>query len=138
MKRALTLALAFAMLAIAVPAASAKATDGYGIDLKVDSVDAAKGQITFSFTPKGFKYKKVPYAGGKDKPGQGHVHIYALADGAKKAKYIGWSATGTKNQTTDENMLKAGRSYRVYAVFSFNDHRERKRIMSNWVRVDLG
>jgi hypothetical protein len=137
MKRALTLAIACAMLLVAVPAASAKATDGYGIKLTVDSVDAAKGTITFSFTPEGFSFKKVPYAGGKDQPGQGHVHIYALADGAKKAKYIGWSATGTKNQTTDKGMLKAGKSYRVFARFSFNDHRERKRIMSNWVRVTV-
>jgi hypothetical protein len=90
----------------------------------------------FTIEPEGFVYKKVPYAGSKNVSGQGHAHIYAKADGAKKAKYIGWTGSGLTSWT-DKKMLKAGTTYRVFAVFSENDHTEEKKIMSNWVLVDF-
>ena len=92
--------------------------------------------MKFTIAPEGFVYKKVPYAGGKNVSGTGHAHIYAKADGAKKAKYIGWTGSGVTSWT-DKKMLKTGTTYRVYAVFSENDHAEDRKIKSNWIRVDF-
>ena len=56
--------------------------------------------------------------------------------GAKKAKYIGWTGSGVTSWTI-KKMLKTGTTYRVYAVFSENDHTENSKIKSNWVRVNF-
>ncbi|MBJ7248762.1 MAG: hypothetical protein JHC83_05950, partial [Thermoleophilia bacterium] len=111
------LALAFAGLAVGAPLATAQdADDAKAIILTIDKTKPSSGQLMFTIEPEGFVYKKVPYAGGKNVAGTGHAHIYAKADGAKKAKYIGWTGSGVTSWT-DKKMLKAGTTYRVYAVF---------------------
>lgn len=129
------LALAFAGLAVGAPLATAQA-DPKAIILTIDKTKPSTGQLKFTIAPEGFVYKKVPYAGGKNVSGTGHAHIYAKADGAKKAKYIGWTGSGVTSWT-DKKMLKTGTTYRVYAVFSENDHAEDRKIMSNWIRVNF-
>ncbi len=137
MRRIILLVLAFAGLAVGAPLATAQQVgDAKAIILTIDKTKPSTGQLKFTIQPEGFVYKKVPYAGGKNVSGQGHAHIYAKADGAKKAKYIGWTGSGLTSWT-DKKMLKAGTTYRVFAVFSQNDHTERKKIMSNWVLVDF-
>ena len=131
------LALAFAGLAIGAPLATAQeADDAKAIILTIDKTKPSTGQLKFTIEPEGFVYKKVPYAGGKNVSGTGHAHIYAKADGAKKAKYIGWTGSGVTSWTI-KKMLKTGTTYRVYAVFSENDHTENSKIKSNWVRVNF-
>lgn len=137
MRRITLLVLAFAGLAVGAPLATAQEVgDAKAIILTIDKTKPSTGQLMFTIEPEGFVYKKVPYAGGPNKAGQGHAHIYAKADGAKKAKYIGWTGSGLTSWT-DKKMLKAGTTYRVFAVFSENDHTENKKIMSNWVLVDF-
>ncbi len=134
--------LALAGLAIAAPVAAADSAsrqtvgDAKAIILTVDKLKPSTGQLEFTIEPEGFSFKKVPYGGSKSVKGQGHAHVYAKADGAKKAKYIGWTGTGTTSWT-DKKMLKAGTTYRVFAVFSENDHTEDKKVKSNWVLVDF-
>jgi hypothetical protein len=138
--------LALAGLAVAVPAASAHGGstvnakqavgDAKALILTVDQLRPATGRLQFTIQPEGFTFKKVPYAGGKNAKGQGHAHIYAKADGARKAKYIGWTGSGTTSWT-DKKMLKPGTTYRVFAVFSANNHTEDRKVMSNWVLVDF-
>lgn len=131
------LILALAGLAIGAPLATAQEVgDAKAIILTIDKTKPSTGQLEFTIEPEGFSFKKVPYAGSKNKSSQGHAHIYAKADGAKKAKYIGWTGSGTTSWT-DKKMLKAGTTYRVFAVFSENDHTEDRKIMSNWVLVDF-
>ena len=131
------LALAFAGLAVGAPLATAQGmTDAKAIILTIDKTKPSTGQLMFTIEPEGFVYKKVPYAGGKNVAGTGHAHIYAKADGAKTAKYIGWTGSGLTSWT-DKKMLKAGTTYLVYAVFSENDHSENRKIKSNWIRVDF-
>lgn len=137
MRRITLLVLALAALAVGAPLATAQEVgDAKAIILTIDKTKPATGQLMFTIEPEGFAYKKVPYAGGPNKAGQGHAHIYAKADGAKKAKYIGWTGSGLTSWT-DKKMLKAGTTYRVFAVFSENDHTEDKKIMSNWILVDF-
>ena len=137
MRRIILLVLAFAGLAVGAPLATAQQVgDAKAIILTIDKTKPATGQLMFTIQPEGFVYKKVPYAGGKNVSGQGHAHIYAKADGAKKAKYIGWTGSGLTSWT-DKKMLKAGMTYRVFAVFSENDHTENRKIKSNWVRVNF-
>ncbi len=130
-------ALAFAGLAVGAPLATAQSgDDAMAMILTIDKTKPSTGQMMFTIEPKGFVYKKVPYAGSKNVSGTGHAHIYAKADGAKSAKYIGWTGSGLTSWT-DKKMLKAGTTYRVFAVFSENDHSENRKIKSNWVRVDF-
>ena len=131
------LALSLAGLAVGAPLATAQAmSDAEAIILTIDKTKPSTGQLMFTIEPEGFVYKKVPYGGGKNGSGTGHAHIYAKADGAKKAKYIGWTGSGLTSWT-DKKMLKAGMTYRVFAVFSENDHTENRKIKSNWVRVNF-
>ncbi|MCX6392620.1 MAG: hypothetical protein NTX95_09025 [Actinobacteria bacterium] len=137
MRRITLLILALAGLAIGAPLATAQEVgDAKAIILTIDKTKPSTGQLQFTIEPEGFVYKKVPYAGGKNASGQGHAHIYAKADGAKKAKYIGWTGSGLTSWT-DKKMLKAGTTYRVFAVFSENDHAEEWKVKSNWVLVDF-
>lgn len=145
MRRALLAALVLAGLAAVAPAAGAHAkaastkqvtSDAKAIILTVDKLKPATGQLKFTIEPEGFVFKKVAYGGAKNVAGQGHAHVYAKAKGAAKAKYIGWTGSGTTSWT-DKNMLKAGTSYQVYAVFSANNHTESKKVQSNWVLVDF-
>ncbi len=137
MRRITLLILALAGLAIGAPLATAQEVgDAKAIILTIDKTKPSTGQLMFTIEPEGFSFKKVPYDGSKNKSGQGHAHIYAKADGAKKAKYIGWTGSGTTSWT-DKKMLKPGTTYRVFAVFSENDHTEDRKIMSNWVLVDF-
>jgi len=140
MRRSITAILALAGLVVAAPAALADSRqqvgDAKAIILEIDQLKPATGQLQFTIEPEGFAFKKVPYKGSKNVKGQGHAHIYAKADGAKKAKYIGWTGSGATSWT-DKKMLKAGTTYRVFAVFSENDHTEDRKIMSNWVLVDF-
>jgi len=109
--------------------------DAKAIILTIDQQKPKTGQLKFTIEPEGFAYKKVPYAGSKNVAGQGHAHIYAKAAGAKRATYIGWTGTGLTSWTDKGTPLKSGTTYRVYAVFSSNDHTEDRQIMSNWVLV---
>lgn len=137
MRRLTLLVLALAGLTITAPIATAQEVgDAKAIILTIDKTKPSTGQLQFTIEPEGFVFKKVPYDGSKNVSGQGHAHIYAKADGAKKAKYIGWTGSGTTSWT-DKKMLKAGTTYRVFAVFSENDHTEERKIMSNWVLVDF-
>jgi hypothetical protein len=86
--------------------------DAKALILTVDQLRPATGRLQFTIQPEGFAFKKVPYAGGKNVKGQGHAHVYAKADGARKAKYIGWTGSGTTSWT-DKKMLKRGTTYRV-------------------------
>ena len=138
MRRTVLPLIAIAALAV-VPAAQASTKQSVGdakaIILTVDKLKPATGQLQFTIEPEGFSFKKVPYKGSKNVAGQGHAHIYAKADGAKKAEYIGWTGSGTTSWT-DKGKLKAGTTYRVFAVFSENDHTEDRKVMSNWILVD--
>lgn len=140
MRRSITAILALAGLVVAAPTALADSRqqvgDAKAIILEIDQLKPATGQLQFTIEPEGFAFKKVPYKGSKNVKGQGHAHIYAKADGAKKAKYIGWTGSGATSWT-DKKMLKPGTTYRVFAVFSANDHTEDRKIMSNWVLVDF-
>lgn len=137
MRRITLLILALTGLAVGAPLATAQGVgDAKAIILTIDKTKPSTGQLMFTIEPEGFAFKKVPYGGSKNKSGQGHAHIYAKADGAKKAKYIGWTGSGTTSWT-DKKMLKPGTTYRVFAVFSENDHTEERKIMSNWVLVDF-
>lgn len=140
MRRTVLPLIAIAGLAI-VPAAQAVTPrttvgDAKAIILTIDKTKPATGQLEFTIEPEGFAFKKVPYKGAANAAGQGHAHIYAKADGAKRASYIGWTGSGTTSWT-DKGKLKAGTTYRVYAVFSSNNHTEDRRVMSNWVLVDF-
>ena len=130
------LVLAFAGLVVGAPLAAAQGmNDAEAIILTIDKTKPSTGQLMFTIEPEGFVYQKVPFGGGKNVSGNGHAHIYAKADGAKKAKYIGWTGSGLTSWT-DKKMLKAGTTYRIYAVFSENDHTENRKIKSNWVLVN--
>lgn len=126
---------ALALAALAPAAAAQSVGDAKAIIFSVDKLKPKTGQLEFTIEPEGFSFKKVPYDGSKNVAGQGHAHVYAKADGAKRATYIGWTGTGTTSWT-DKGMLKAGTTYRVFAVFSSNDHTEDRKIMSNWVLVN--
>lgn len=132
--------LAAAALVISVPpafgAVGSTNTDGYGLELTINKVKASSGQINFTVVPEGFDFKKVPYAGAANKQGVGHAHIYAKLDGAKKATYIGWTGKGLTDWT-DKGMLKTGKTYRVFAVYSDSDHGEDRNVMSNWIKVTI-
>lgn len=140
MRRTVIAVLALAGLTVAAPAALAgpdarqEVGDAKAIILTIDDLKPATGQLEFTIETEGFAFKKVPYKGSKNVDGQGHAHIYAKAEGAKKAKYIGWTGSGATSWT-DKGMLKVGTTYRVFAVFSENDHTEDRQIMSNWVKV---
>jgi hypothetical protein len=141
MRRTPIALLALAGFAIAAPAALADSrqgtADAKAIILTIDNLKPSTGQLEFTIEPEGFVFKKVPYKGSKNGAGQGHAHIYAKAEGAKKAKYIGWTGSGTTSWT-DKGMLKVGTTYRVFAVFSENDHTEDTTVRSNWVKVAFG
>jgi hypothetical protein len=147
MRRSLIALLALMGLIVAAPAAFAhsgshsdsrqEVGDAKAIILTIDDLKPSTGQLKFTIEPEGFSFKKVPYKGSKNVAGQGHAHIYAKAEGAKKAKYIGWTGTGLTSMT-DKGMLEVGTTYRVFAVFSENDHTEDRTIMSNWVKVAFG
>ena len=126
-------ALSLAGLAVSAPLASAQ-EPSKAITMTIDKTKPATGQLTFTTVPTGFTYKKVPYAGSANVSGQGHAHMYCKADGQKKAKYVGWTGSGMTS-TTDKKMLKAGTTYRCFAVFSENDHTEETTVRSNWVKV---
>ncbi|MFM9124317.1 MAG: hypothetical protein ACKOSO_03950 [Actinomycetota bacterium] len=111
--------------------------DAKAIILTIDNLKPATGQLKFTIEPEGFVFKKVPYKGSKNVAGQGHAHIYAIAEGTKKRVYIGWTGSGATSMT-DKGMLKVGTTYRVFAIFSENDHTEDRSIMSNWVKVAFG
>lgn len=145
MRRLTTTALALAGLAVAAPAALAddcSRADGRQIGsakaiiLSIDELQPKTGRLEFTIEPEGFAFTKVPYKGSKSVAGQGHAHIYAKAEGAKRAKYIGWTGSGATSWT-DKGMLEAGTTYRVFAVFSENDHTEDRKIMSNWIKIDF-
>ncbi len=140
MRRSIIAILALAGLVVAAPTALADSHQQVGkakaIILEIDQLRPATGRLQFTIETEGFSFKKVPYKGSKSVKGQGHAHIYAKAAGAKKAKYIGWTGSGATSWT-DKGMLKAGTTYRVFAIFSENDHTERRKIMSNWVLVDF-
>lgn len=143
MRRLHVALLATACLAIAAPAAAADAPsarqsvgDAKAIILTIDKLRPSTGQLEFTIEPEGFAFKKVPYGGAKSVKGQGHAHLYAKADGARKATYIGWTGSGATSWS-DRKKLKPGTTYRVFAVFSENDHTEDRRIQSNWVLVDF-
>ena len=147
MRRTIPFLIALLGLAALAPAALAhsggqaaakqEVGDAKAIILTIDDERPKTGQLEFTIEPEGFAFKKVPYKGSKNVAGQGHAHIYAKADGARKAKYIGWTGSGTTSWT-DKGMLKVGTTYRVFAVFSENDHTEDRKIMSNWVLVAFG
>ena len=146
MRRSLIALLALMGLIVAAPAAFAHAGqtdsrqevgDAKAIILTIDDLKPSTGQLKFTIEPEGFSFKKVPYDGSKSKSGQGHAHIYAKAEGAKKAKYIGWTGSGATSWT-DKGMLKVGTTYRVFAVYSDNDHTEDRQVMSNWIKVAFG
>lgn len=147
MRRTVIAILALAGLTVAAPAAFGHAgshagdrqstTDAKAIILTIDDLKPATGQLEFTIEPEGFVFKKVPYKGSKNVAGQGHAHIYAKAEGAKRAKYIGWTGSGATSWT-DKGMLKVGTTYRVFAVFSENDHTEDRAIKSNWIKVAFG
>lgn len=147
MRRTAIAILALAGLTVAAPTAFAHAgshasdrqdaDDAKAIVLTVDNLKPSTGRLQFTIVPEGFSFKKVPYKGSKNAEGQGHAHIYAKAEGAKRAKYIGWTGSGATSWT-DKGMLKVGTTYRVFAVFSENDHTEDTTIRSNWVKVAFG
>jgi len=147
MRRLIPFALALLAVAALAPAALAhsgshatvkqQVGNAKAIILTIDDERPKTGRLKFTIEPEGFAFKKVPYKGSKNVKGQGHAHIYAKADGAKRAKYIGWTGSGATSWT-DKGMLKAGTTYRVFAVFSENDHTENRKIMSNWVLVSFG
>jgi len=140
MRRSLFALLALAGLAVAAPAALADdytAGDAKAITLTIDSLKPSTGQLKFTIETEGFTFKKVPYKGSKNVAGQGHAHIYAIAEGTKKRVYIGWTGSGTTSMT-DKKMLKKGTTYRVFAIYSENDHTEDTSIMSNWIKVPFG
>jgi hypothetical protein len=140
MRRTAIALLALAGLTVAAPAALAgpdarqEVGDAQAINLTVNYLKASTGRLEFTIQPEGFEFKKVPYKGSKNVAGQGHAHIYAIAAGTKKRVYIGWTGSGATSWT-DKGMLKVGTTYRVFAVFSENDHTEDRQIMSNWVKV---
>ncbi len=141
MRRSLIVLLALSGLVVAAPAAfgsdgarQSDSDDTKSIALSIKTVKASTGQFRFTIVPTGFTYTKVPYAGSKNVAGQGHAHIYAIADGTKKRVYIGWTGTGATSWT-DKGMLESGTTYRVFAIFSENDHTEDRTIMSNWRKV---
>ncbi|MFM7246460.1 MAG: hypothetical protein ACKO2Y_03190 [Actinomycetota bacterium] len=147
MRRSLTALLALMGLIVAAPAALAhsgahadqrqEVGDAKAIILTIDNLKPATGQLKFTIVPEGFVFKKVPYKGSKNVAGQGHAHIYVIAEGTKKRVYIGWTGSGATSMT-DKGMLKVGTTYRVFAIFSENDHTEDRSIMSNWVKVAFG
>jgi hypothetical protein len=136
-------ALVFGLLLLAVPTAAAHSgahgakqgnTAGYAMTLKIDQLKPQTGQLRFTITPEGFTFKKVPYRGSRNVQGQGHAHLYAIAEGKRRGTYIGWTGSGPTSWT-DKKMLKKGTTYRIFAVFSSNDHTEDRKIQSNWVKV---
>lgn len=143
MRRSMFVSFALGLFLIAIPAASAHSgahgakqgdTTGYAMVLQIDQLKTSTGQLKFTITPEGFTFKKVPYRGSKNRQGQGHAHIYALEQGKRRASYIGWTGSGPTSWT-DKKMLKKGKTYRVFAVFSANDHTEDRTIKSNWKLV---
>lgn len=140
MRRSLFALLALAGLAVAAPAALAderQVGDAKAIILTIDDLKPSTGQLEFTIETEGFAFKKVPYKGSKNVAGQGHAHIYAIAEGTKKRVYIGWTGSGATSMT-DKGMLKVGTTYRVFAIYSENDHTEDRSIMSNWIKVAFG
>lgn len=151
MRRTLIALLALTGLVVAAPAALAHGHAGpsgkgllganeeiggaKAIILSIDKLQPKTGRLEFTIEPEGFTFEKVPYKGSKNAAGQGHAHIYAKVPG-KKATYIGWTGSGATSWT-DKGMLKPGTTYRVFAVFSENDHTEDRAIMSNWIKVDF-
>lgn len=143
MRRTTIVSLVLGLFLIAVPVASAHSgtsgakqgnTAGYAMVLQIDQLKTKTGQLKFTITPEGFTFKKVPYRGSKNVQGQGHAHIYALEQGKRRSTYIGWTGSGPTSWT-DKGMLKKGKTYRVFAVFSSNDHTEARRVQSNWKLV---
>ncbi len=142
----LAVALAAIAALVAVPATGAAAHDGdhgtgasradYGLVLEIDRVRAATGQVKFTVTPEGFTYVKVPYDGAPNVAGQGHAHLYATNMRNGKTFYIGWTGNGLTDWS-DPRALKKGRTYRIFAIFSENDHTEVPSIMSNGVLVTI-
>ncbi|MFM9050585.1 MAG: hypothetical protein ACKOMX_11190 [Actinomycetota bacterium] len=108
----------------------------YSLSLRIDRVKAATGQVKFTVTPKGFTYVKVPDDGAPNVAGQGHAHIYVKDTATGKVRYIGWTGSGLTDWS-DQDRLAAGKTYRVYAVFSENDHTERPGIRSRAVVVTV-
>ncbi|MBM3689599.1 MAG: hypothetical protein FJW80_08110 [Actinobacteria bacterium] len=131
---------------LALPTTVAIASDGhhassseradYSLSLKVDRVKASTGQVKFTVTPKGFTYVKVSDAGAPNVAGEGHAHIYAKDTDTGKVRYIGWTGNGLTDWS-DPGRLKPGKTYRIYAIFSENDHTEQPRIRSRAVTVTM-
>ena len=142
------LAIAAATVAalVAVPATSANAAEchdstgatrsGYGLEFAVDKVRASTGQVKFTVTPKGFTYVKVSDDGSPNVKGEGHAHVYAKNVATDKVSYIGWTGNGLTDWS-DAGRLKKGATYRIYAIFSENDHTEVAKIRSKAVTVTI-
>ena len=109
---------------------------GYSLSLRIDRVKASTGQVKFTVTPKGFTYVKVPDDGAPNVVGEGHAHIYAKDTATGKVRYIGWTGNGLTDWS-DPDRLVAGKTYRIYAIFSENPHTERSSIRSRAVVVTM-
>lgn len=142
----LAIALATVTALVAVPATAANAADcrdstgaprsGYGLGFAIDKVKASTGQVKFTVTPKGFTYVKVSDEGEPNVKGEGHAHVYAKDTATGKVRYIGWTGNGLTDWS-DPGRLKAGATYRIYAIFSENDHTEIPKIRSKAVEVTI-
>lgn len=146
MKRYLIVAAGLVASVLAVPVASAAddhgsahehARDAMAIVLKIDKQRPSTGQVTFTIKPEGFTFTQVSDEGSPNVEGEGHAHIYAREVGTKKDRYIGWTGLGVTS-TTDQGRLKAGKKYRIFAVFSSNDHTENWKVRSNTVLIKFG
>lgn len=142
----LAIALATVAALVAVPATAANAADchdstgaprsGYGLGFAIDKVKPGTGQVMFTVTPKGFTYVKVSDEGEPNVKGEGHAHVYAKDVATGKVRYIGWTGNGLTDWS-DPGRLKVGVTYRIYAVFSENDHTEVPTIRSKAVTVTI-
>lgn len=108
----------------------------YSLSLRIDRVKASTGQVKFTVTPKGFTYIKVPDDGAPNATGEGHAHLYAKDISTGKVRYIGWTGNSLTDWS-DDGRLVAGKTYRIYAIFSENDHTERPGIRSRAVTVTI-
>lgn len=109
---------------------------GYSLSLRIERVKSAAGQVKFTVTPEGFTYVKVPDDGAPNVVGEGHAHIYAKDAATGKVRYIGWTGNGLTDWS-DPDRLVAGKTYRIYAIFSESDHTERSSIRSRAVVVTM-
>ena len=142
----LAIALATVTALVAVPATAANAADcpdstsatrsGYGLGFAIDKVKPGTGQVKFTVTPKGFTYVKVSDDGAPNVKGEGHAHVYAKDVATGKVRYIGWTGNGLTDWS-DPGRLKVGTTYRIYAIFSENDHTEVPKIRSKAVTVTI-